>query len=259
MQLQQRVNWNDIWAWWKDGWHAAVQSVGTIVFPPKCGGCDHALSTRPQAGLCESCIALLTENAGRRCSVCDLPSELGAPSLRQCAACMADTPAYSMVRAPYVYGGPLSAAIVRAKFNGGEHLAQGLGELLCQHTDTMAWLAARNATMLIPVPLGSQRRRQRGYNQSAIIAKAISQRSGLPVHHALRRVRNTSPQSSLVLRDRRANLIDAFLASEKSVRDQRVVLIDDVVTSGETAHCAAVALRHAGAQNVAVLAVARAV
>lgn len=105
------------------------------------------------------------------------------------------------------------------------------------------------------MPLGRRRRRERGYNQSAVLAQVVGREHGVPVRHALTRRRDTRPQSSLGLGERGVNVAGAF-ASRLAVGGL-CVLVDDVVTSGETVREAAAALLAAGAREVRVLALAR--
>jgi ComF family protein len=145
--------------------------------------------------------------------------------------------------------------IAAAKFRGREELAAAAGRLLA--ADSEAGTLVAGVSAVVPVPLGRRRRRQRGYNQAAVIARALGRTHRRPVVYALRRTRETSPQSDLPLLSRAANVDGAF-APLRQVSG-RVALVDDVVTSGQTACAAARALLEAGASDVVVLAVARAV
>jgi ComF family protein len=124
-------------------------------------------------------------------------------------------------------------------------------------TDAEVHRLLAEANVLVPVPLGPGRGRRRGYNQSAHLARALSRLSGKPVVHALRRQRETPAQSRLSLAMRRQNVREAFAPTQ--TLSGTALLIDDVVTSGETVHQAARALRLSGVQHVAVVAVARAI
>ncbi|OGQ77441.1 MAG: hypothetical protein A2289_16910 [Deltaproteobacteria bacterium RIFOXYA12_FULL_58_15] len=227
----------------------ALDALLVVLFPPRCAACDAASATRLPFGLCDACHEVLEPNLGDRCPRCDLSDHRGV-----CAVCVQRVPAFALVRAPYVYGGPIAELIVKAKFRGREDLASAAGRLLA--ADEQARVAASDATALVPVPLGAKRRRQRGYNQAAIMARTIAHTWQLPVVHALRRTRNTGAQSDRTLTARRENVAGAF-AARKNLSG-KVVLIDDVVTSAETANAAAAALLKGGATEVVVLAAARA-
>ncbi len=228
---------------------AAVDSLLVALFPPRCGACEAWLAARPRLGLCEPCHEVLELNDRVRCERCDLPGEVTL-----CERCARQLPAFERLRAPWVYGGPMADLVVATKFHGREDLAAALGRLLAE--DGAARSLAAGASALVPVPLGRRRQRERGYNQSAVIARVVGAAWGLPVRYDLRRTRDTQPQSDLPLDQRRDNVRAAFVA--RGALSGKVVLVDDVVTSGETVSQAAAALTAAGAEPVAVVAVARA-
>lgn len=227
----------------------SIDAALVALFPPHCGGCKASLVVRPEFGLCQVCVEVLETNVGNRCQRCDVPNVVGT-----CADCRARPPAYSVLRAPWVYGGPIADLVVDSKFSGREDLASAAGRMLA--ADETARSLALGTTAVVPVPLGAGRRRRRGYNQSAIIARRLARAWGVPVRYALKRRTETAPQSDLPLVGRRANVSGVFTAS--SPVDGPVLLVDDVVTSGETVREAANALLSAGASEVRVVALARA-
>jgi ComF family protein len=228
---------------------SAFETLAVVLFPPRCAGCDRRLAERPRHGLCRACFEVLEPNLGARCVRCDLPTQ--GPMCRSCATL---TPAFDRTRAPYIYGGPLVELILGSKFRGREDLAAAQGRLIA--IDPLAREAARGASALVPVPLGGKRRRERGYNQAAIMARVLGRAWCLPVGYSLKRVRNTAPQSDLPLALRRENVAHAFAPT--GTVTGHVLLVDDVMTSAETARAAATALKNAGATEVTVLALARA-
>ena len=229
---------------------SALEALALVLFPPRCAGCDRRLAERPHHGLCRACFEILEPNLGGRCVRCDVPAREPL-----CMDCAASAPAFEETRAAFIYGGPLVELILGSKFRGREDLAAAQGRLLAE--DAAARALASEADALVPVPLGGKRRRERGYNQAAIMARVLSRAWQLPVHHALKRVRNTAPQSDLPLADRRANVAQAFRAT--GAVSGHLLLIDDVMTSTETARAAAAALKSGGATRVTVLTLARAI
>jgi ComF family protein len=167
--------------------------------------------------------------------------------------CSEQPPPFAALAAPYIYGGPLADAIALAKFHRREDVAAALGKLLAAAPQVRQF--ASQATCIVPVPLGARRRRSRGYNQSAILARALAASSCVPVVYGLRRVRETAPQSDLPLDARRANVDACFRAGRTFCG--LCLLVDDVVTSGETVRQAALALLGRGAASVVVVALAR--
>ena len=226
-----------------------LEPLLAALLPPRCGACDAPMATRREHHLCHLCHGALCANDGRRCKRCDVPIP-GSPRLR-CPRCAAQTPPFRAVHAPFLYGGPLGEVIRAAKFRGKEYLATAMGALIAPLLPRdKIWEA------VVPVPLSPRRLRQRGYNQSALLASAVASRLNLRVRHALVRTRNTRPQSDLPLSQRAANVAGAFSAQPRV--PPRILLIDDVVTSCETITHATRALIAGGAQVVDVAAVARA-
>ncbi len=222
-----------------------LRSLWALLLPPRCGVCDTALPA-VGSGVCGACWAQVVRNDGQRCASCDLPGE------SPCTRCRTAPPSYAGLRAPFVYGGPIASLVVRTKFSRREDLALVLGRLLAERAPAGAGLTA-----VVPVPLGRRRRRQRGFNQSAVLARTVAHELEVPLVHALRRLRETAPQSELPLHERESNVRRAFVAARPLSGE--VLLVDDVVTSGHTIEAAARALREGGAASVRVLALARAV
>jgi len=134
-------------------------------------------------------------------------------------------------------------------------LGRGLAELIDKDPAVDALL--RNSTMVIPIPLSPKRLRHRKHNQATLLAKNLVKNRPTRVVHGLKRVRDTPPQSSLSLAARQTNLCAAFRAHRK-VHNQSIVLVDDIVTTTQTAREAALTLKAAGARQVNMVAIARA-
>jgi len=170
-----------------------------------------------------------------------------------CGACEARPPAYDWGRAAARYEGPLREALHALKFGGRRALARPLADLLVEQCGA----ALPADAVVVPVPLGRDRERARGFNQAALIAGRAAKRLGLGLERRwLARVRATSPQSELAAAERSANVRGAFRASPE-VRGRHVLLVDDVMTTGATLAECARAVAAAGAARVGVLAVAR--
>lgn len=159
----------------------------------------------------------------------------------------------SSVRFVYYYGRPIRGLIRAFKFRGvkilAKNMAQDMNELLTLrgHAD---------ADVIIPVPLHPTRLRNRGYNQSEVLARALSEKCGIPVRtDILRRIRKTRQQSKLSHAKRRNNLKNAFVAVQ-NISGLRVLLLDDVITTGSTVCACAEALRAAGAADVHAISIA---
>jgi ComF family protein len=154
------------------------------------------------------------------------------------------------------YQGALRAAIHRFKYRDGLILERPLGQLLAE--TVLAGCGGERPDLLIPVPLHPDRLRRRGYNQALQLARQVGRSCALPVVPAgLHRLRETPPQQGLDARVRRTNLCGAFRVAT-AVAGRRVLLVDDVMTTGATARECAAALRQAGAATVEVAVLGRA-
>lgn len=153
------------------------------------------------------------------------------------------------------YQGKIRETLHRFKYRGQKSLAEPLGKLLCSKLALMSWTSSID--FLVPVPLNPQRLRLRGYNQASLLAKAVGKELGLPVIEALERVRDTKSQTGLNKKQRTENLRGAFRCVKEIRKGSHVLLIDDVLTSGSTAHEASLALKKGGSGRVSVAALAR--
>lgn len=225
-----------------DGW---PQRLSFALLPASCLLCG-ASATAPW-DLCEPCRADLRRN-DTCCARCGLPLAVAAA---ECGRCLKRPPAYAATWAPYLYAAPLAGLLTRFKF-GGDLAA---GRLLAQLA-----LAARAPDLprpdaLLPVPLHTDRLRERGYNQALELARALD----LPLlPQALQRLRGTPAQTGLSALARRRNLRGAFAVAAGSTLPAQVALLDDVMTTGVTVQECALALRRAGVARVEVWVLARA-
>jgi len=225
------------------------------VLPPRCVAC--AAPAEAQDRVCATCFSTLTFIAEPLCGICGVPFPVPVPPGTVCAACLAEPPGYDVARAALVYGDGARSLVLGFKHGDRTHAAAILGGWMAR---AGSGLLAR-AEVLAPVPLHRWRLFARRYNQAALLAGAVGRLAGLPVvADALVRRRPTPSQGSLDRAARRANVQGAFAVRQGDVvAGRRVVLIDDVMTTGATADVCARALRRAGATSVAVLVLARAV
>ena len=186
---------------------------------------------------------LLTLLAPTRCPGCDEATN-GADVF--CAACSALIQRTSGPSAVFEYGGPVADAIQRFKYDGRSELGSALGSVMA--TGAHPWAGKVDA--VVPVPLHWRRRRSRGYDQAALLAKPVARALAVPVLlRGLRRVRNTPSQVDLPHRERQQNIAGAF-TPRRLHGLRRVLLIDDVRTTGATLRSASEALRAGGASEV---------
>jgi ComF family protein len=164
---------------------------------------------------------------------------------------MKKSPPYARVIAYGLYEGVLKEAISRFKFYGLRRLSRPLGGLLPN-------LPIPEADAIVPVPLTAKGLRQRGFNQSLLIARVVSKKTGIPLNiDTLFKIKETPPQVGLSASERHKNLAGAFEV-KGDLKGKRILLVDDVVTTGATAAACSKALLKAGAQEINVLTIARA-
>ena len=187
------------------------------------------------------------------CPYCGIP--LGTGNLI-CPECQELKPAYLSLRSWAIYNGPIREAIHRLKYKGDFGLADTLSEFLIKEIADLKW----DIDMIIPVPLSSGRKDERGYNQAALIGFPI----GLFFNYAyrpngLKRIRETISQVGLSREERLINVKNAFEADPKVVAGKSILVVDDVCTTGSTIRACAEALVSAGAAAVYAITVARAI
>jgi ComF family protein len=193
-----------------------------------------------------------------RCEVCR-----GSGPEPLCAACLAQIKFMKPqlgVHAATVYDGVVRDALHRLKFQNRRKLAEALGVVLVQYLAQVESLKITELDWLVPVPLHPKRARERGFNQVELLARVIGRYYELPVRNALARIRNTHAQFALPREARSVNVRGAFQAVDRSaLAGRRVLLLDDIFTTGATAAECARTLLAAGAKRVEVLALSRAV
>jgi ComF family protein len=186
------------------------------------------------------------------CVSCRTPFQNAFPLDHEgrCALCRSGLRGFDAAYAFGAYEGALRKLIHLFKYGRMRTLARPLGGLL-----TRALPRDESFDAIVPVPLYWRRRLQRGFNQAELLARGISRSTGIPVARALRRVQATPTQAGLSNSARRRNVAAAFVS--RNAAGQRILLIDDVLTTGSTATACANALKRAGAKRVALLTVAR--
>lgn len=231
-------------------------SAGRLIWPPR------SLVTgeeTPAQGLPAADFAALTFLTSSLCPRCSVPMETGMGPDQECAACIAKPPPWDGARAALAYD-DISRRPILALKRGGRR--DGLSTLA-------NWMATAGkdvldrADILVPVPLHYTRLAQRGYNQAGWLAQKLGQRAHVPVCvDALKRTKATPSQGGLSASARRRNVAGAFSARQNRagrIKGKRVVLVDDVLTTGATLAGCARALKSAGAARVDVLVLARVV
>lgn len=235
-------------------WMARLARLAVdVAWPRACLVCDAGLVGTARIDLCASCEGAVHVVGAEACPRCGKPrGALGRPR-RRCRACRGRRFAFRRAAVAVRYEGVARRAVHALKFLRKPLLARPMGAWLAQALLSRGWQA--RADVVVPVPLHRTRRRERGYNQAEEVGKIVAEALGKPlVVGALRRVRATPRQARLPVRRRRASPAGAFAVVGRV--SGRVLLIDDVLTTGGTADACARALLAAGAEEVLVAAVA---
>jgi ComF family protein len=194
-----------------------------------------------QQQLCEGCRRDLPAHDFPSCPVCAMPS----PQSETCGACIRHPPRFDATVAAFAYAFPIDALLRTLKYHGRLAIAELAGKALAQRVGSPAGI-----DVLIPMPLHAKRLQERGFNQASEIARAVSQRTGIPLEMDIAlRVLATDPQAGLPLAKRSKNIRGAF-ACTRDMSGKHVALLDDVMTSGASLNELADTLKAAGAARV---------
>ncbi|PKB80891.1 MAG: hypothetical protein BZY88_07715 [SAR202 cluster bacterium Io17-Chloro-G9] len=215
-----------------------------LLFPLECAGCQ-----KQGAVLCGSCLQEAPRLKAPYCRLCGQPGHTSP-----CGTCREIPLAIHGIRAPFILEGPVRHVIHHLKYRNLRAAAPQLGQILGEHLRTHRM----PGSLLVPVPLHASRLRQRGYNQSELLAKAASQTSEIPLEpRLLSRTKNTQPQVESQGRDQRRANVEGSFKCRSALTGVSVILIDDVATTGSTLSACAAALKAAGAESVWGLVLAR--
>ena len=244
-----------------DGWASAAQNqLQGALLPWRCLCCGAGAAEG--LDLCAECLASLPWNR-RACSRCALPLA-ATSSVEICRECVEDPPPFARLLAPLRYAFPIDRLIVGLKFGGRLEHGRLLGALFADWLGAVAH-GVPHGLPLLPMPLHRSRLAARGFNQSAELARLVAPALGASLAPDLvQRVRATPEQSRLDAAARRRNLAGAFAVSARPQgraaerAPPRVLVLDDVVTTGATVRELSLTLRAAGCEEVVVLAIARA-
>jgi ComF family protein len=239
--------------------YARDRPILDFLYPPRCAACGAPLAGRR---ICTRCVARVEQLPDPRCEVCGGPLESAVSDAARCARCLAHPPRYRIARTIARYRttaedepGSLPALIRRHKYG----LDQSVGRAILEYLGDELPLSARDYDVVIPVPLHWRRLWWRGFNQAALLAREVARRLKLPLDTtAISRRRFTTPQTSRHHDERIRNVRRAFAVTHPGrVKNRRVLIVDDVMTTGATVDECARVLLAAGATCVDVFTLAR--
>ncbi len=240
----------------KDILLAFKESLWAVVFPPRCAFCDSG-QAESATGLCSGCLESVRRVSQPFCSQCGLP--VPGLSLQQsgvCGRCLSSPPPYQKARYAVYYEGSLRDALISFKFHGALAISRALSHLLVEAFRKQ--FTSDEFDIIVPVPLHRKRLLHRGFNQAVILGAHLAADTGLPLERfALLKVKDTPPQVGLPRAQRVANLRNSFSIGDKGkIRGKKILIVDDVATTGSTLAEAAKTLMKGGAGMVGALALA---
>jgi len=216
------------------------------IYPPVCAGCGE-----PGYRLCDRCREQIEFIRGNICQICGQPL---AKTSGICHDCEISPPPYDALRSIAKYEGVIRECIHSLKYENN----QSLGEYFSRELMTCIQAEDWSLDVVIPVPLSPFRIKERGYNQSALLAKPLAMGLSLRYQpHGLRRIRNTQSQVELTAVERRRNVAGAFQAAPEIVQGKNILLVDDVTTTGATLYECSRALKVGGANGIYCITITR--
>lgn len=222
-----------------------------ILYPLRCPVCHDIAVPRGQR-VCKACRKQLKPAAGPRCFRCSRP--LDKSEQEYCRNCRNKSYHYDRGIGIFTYGTVLQKSLIKLKYENRQEYGTFYGEFAASYAreQIFDW----KIEVLMPIPLHWKRMEKRGYNQAEIIARAAGKKLNLPVDTTvLKRVINTKPQKELSEKERKENLKNAFEVRGK-MKYKKILLIDDIYTTGSTINAAAGILKKAGAENIYFLTIA---
>jgi len=240
-----------------------VTRLINVIYPPRCPICGEFLhrdtrkNDRKTPCFCDTCLSGFRRISPPLCSICGRPFSGDRDENHLCEECLRKRPSFDTAGAPYVYEGPLMTAIHLFKYGEKGYLADSLGPLLSEFARN--WIHEPDGFVTVPVPLHRKRLRERGFNQSLLLAKHVAGELHTELDFlSLRRVRYTLPQTGLGKEERRKNVKGAFRIENPDVfKDRPVLLVDDVATTGNTLNECSRVLKKAGCNGIFCLVLAR--
>ncbi len=235
----------------KQGWSALLD----IVYPKGCVHCGLPIVNSEYDWICASCADYLEVVQPPACKTCGYPF-FGAIAIEHsCPHCIELDPVFNEGRTLLLHKGPARSLVHALKYQSAKFVIQDISRIIASIEQMDEWLSD---TTLVPIPLHKRRQRQRGFNQSELLACRVSDLTDCPVQHLLERTRNTAKQTRLNREQRERNVAKAFTLKKgvKVDSSSTYVLVDDVFTTGATLNAAARALSQADARKIKVLTLA---
>lgn len=229
-----------------------------LLFPPRCTGCDVVIDSPVILNFCPTCFNEVRRVLSPLCSVCGMPFPVQEGEDHPCGDCLVAAPPYTIARSWAIYESVIIKAVHQFKYQGMTWWGKMLGRAMAEAV--YPGFEFSDYSLIIPVPLHRRKLRERGFNQAVLLARTIAAKRLLPLDiTSLARSTYTGEQTKLGREERDKNVQGAFTLRDRSrVRGERVILVDDVYTTGSTVRECSRVLLDGGAEVVVVLTAARA-
>ena len=225
--------------------HKILNFLGDLLFPVRCPVCDRVVPCRDE-GICDRCLKSIRYVEPPRCLKCG--KHIDEETQEYCSDCEERPHIYKQGRALYYYK-DIAKAIYRYKYKGRKAYAKVFGKEMVYYLGD--YIKSLKADAIVPVPLYKSKARRRGYNQATLLARILGEELNIPVEEKLvLRNRNTKPLKLLNPEERLNNLKKAFILMENGVKLKRVIIIDDIYTTGSTIDTMADLLMEWGIEEV---------
>ena len=236
-----------------------LTGIEDILFPPRCVICGELLECSYRAFLCPNCIKGIHFITSPLCLRCGIPFSADQERDHLCGECLAEKKPYAIARSVATYEGTILKAIHKFKYHRKTGIGKVLGNIMADFVSGIWDIKAFD--LIMPVPLHIKRLRERGFNQAVILARVLSKRFNISLDlSSLRRTLLTLPQVGLGRKERLLNVKGAFsIIDQNQISGKRILLVDDVYTTGGTLMECSRVLIAAKAEAVAVLTMARAI
>lgn len=231
-----------------------LETLVSFIYPAQCRVCENVIGIESVPYVCDTCWINVDFIVPPWCEICGMPNTEGI-----CVNCATKPPQYGKLRTIGIYHGTLQHLIHLYKFEKRTNLVKHLVQLILANLPND--LSFDEYDYILPIPIHKKRLRERGFNQATLLADYICKKSdNQMLTDALIREKNTSPQSSLDREARQTNIIGAFtLRNSEAIRDKKILVLDDVYTTGATVREVVKVLWNADPIEIDVLTLARAI
>lgn len=225
----------------KEFFKTLMKKITNLLFPEKikCAFCGKDVPDFDNKPYCDECEENLPFNNEHRCKICDMEI-VGKGDI--CDFCKHNKKSFDKARAPFKYEGTIRSTVLKFKNDNAKYLAYPMALLMSNSLPN----EMKDFDLIVPVPTTEKVLKKRGYNQSLLLANEIGKLMDKPVRSdILLKIKDTPAQKELSFKDRKKNLVGAFkILHRKDIKDKKILLIDDVMTTSATANCCGNLLKH---------------